>query len=594
MKRIIPNFHKKAKTAFKVINLDFTKISREHISALLTLSALVAMGILALGSKTALPYRWLLIAGVGSVYYMLSRFSCLNRLAALIKHRVAGQVMVIDIVCIGAILFCGVALLGEVVLDAARPITGDHSEHYFKVWLLNKKITEYGRVFGWSNRWFLGFPYGYDYPVAAHLLIVLFGRLLSHWISLSQTYALFVGCTYLLLPIVVYILGRNLFGYLAGVLAALLMLYDPGDLPAGGYKMAIQSGVWISYTSLSITGIVVLLIISILQRPSFQKTGCLALFCGFAFLYHPFQMLIIPVAAACFGLQFTLQHSRTMDEKVSSCLHLGLALLLGLAIAACWLLPFISASEYVASLGVKWKTLSEVAAGGIEGSLFGRRNWGFAVTLGFLLSLALLFSPKVELRGYALSALVFILFAAAEVRSSIVPDSLMPYAVKIEFGRLTAFSKMVFHIFCGGFAIGALRYLITHYITSSGSICSSGSKKLDLMLSFRVFLGLLIAAPLLIPFWGRLDRALIKKTPPKFVSSDPDFLAKQALVKFLNNLGDDGEFFVLGSTALEKLDYFPICIQSFGLLYIVHTILPEPHFAALSRAGIASHCELQR
>ncbi|MFV8752116.1 hypothetical protein ACNOYE_16335 [Nannocystaceae bacterium ST9] len=125
------------------------------------------------------------------------------------------------------------------------PMSADHTVHLARIAMTGARLVEHGALSGWEPTWFFGFPLGDLYPPLGDLVVIAIRGLSLGLLDWPQAYALGFFAVFALQGLVLVRLGR-LFGLGAwpGVIAALLLLGDPGFTREGGWMYTVQFGVW--------------------------------------------------------------------------------------------------------------------------------------------------------------------------------------------------------------------------------------------------------------------------------------------------------------------------------------------------------------
>ena len=140
----------------------------------------------------------------------------------------------------GLVVATAVTMLFD-VFAGERPVSHDHTVHYFKAFQLHKYFLPEGRLFGWSPRMFAGYPVNYLYPIGADLWVNLCHALGLGLLSFSRAYGLAFVAFFVLLGLSGYRFGRSLGGPHVGVLTGLLLLTDLSDFRLGGWAYTVES-----------------------------------------------------------------------------------------------------------------------------------------------------------------------------------------------------------------------------------------------------------------------------------------------------------------------------------------------------------------
>lgn len=125
------------------------------------------------------------------------------------------------------------------------PMSADHTVHLARIAMTGARLIEHGALSGWEPTWFFGFPLGDLYPPLGDLLVIAIRGLSLGLLDWPQAYALGFYLVFALQGLVLVRLGRLLgLGAWPGVIAALLLLGDPGFTREGGWMYTVQFGVW--------------------------------------------------------------------------------------------------------------------------------------------------------------------------------------------------------------------------------------------------------------------------------------------------------------------------------------------------------------
>ena len=113
----------------------------------------------------------------------------------------------------------------------AIPATGDHMIHLYKGWHMAEHMLPSGRLTGWSNMAFAGYPAGVYYPILGDLLIAATRYVTFGLLSWERTYALAFLFLLIAMPLSVYAVTRRATGQMGSLAAAVLSLGDVGGWP---------------------------------------------------------------------------------------------------------------------------------------------------------------------------------------------------------------------------------------------------------------------------------------------------------------------------------------------------------------------------
>ena len=112
-----------------------------------------------------------------------------------------------DAACIAFVCFIATVMMWDMVAGQ-RPVSHDHTVHYFKAWQLHHDLLPHGKLYGWSNRMFAGYPANYLYPPGADLWVNAVHALFLGAMSFSQAYAIAFWFFHVFSGLAVYRFGR--------------------------------------------------------------------------------------------------------------------------------------------------------------------------------------------------------------------------------------------------------------------------------------------------------------------------------------------------------------------------------------------------
>lgn len=285
-----------------------------------------------------------------------------------------------------------VTLLGFFVLwptpAGVMPLSADHTVHLARTSMWADQLAQ-GNLRGWSSAWFFGTPIGELYPVLGDALIIGIRWLSLGFISWPTAYAIGFTIVFLSQGWVLVRAGKVMgWGPLPGLVAAALVLVDVGAYREGGWIYTVFYGVWPQSlaTSLSWWGIAELCRAC---TPSNDNTARRAmvtagLAMGAALLAHPVSMLVLAVAGPTVVLTLGVGTKKRLRHATVHGLFAGV---LGLAIAAWWIVPMLGSRGWMASYGWLWLPFEVMFERVLEG------HWcqsmpsavGYCVTAGLLL-----------------------------------------------------------------------------------------------------------------------------------------------------------------------------------------------------------------
>ena len=295
-------------------------------------------------------------------------------------------------------LLCGSALLALTFVmmlpfsTGDRPVSYDHTIHYAKAWQLWQQLAQ-GRLWGWADHWLGGYPVGFNYPLGGDIWVNLVYLALLGFCDLSQAYGVALFLLYFLMALSIYLLGARCLNRGVGLLAALLLVLEQGAITIGGWTWIVQWGVWPCALSVALS----LLALSRFERlrvpgPDANRAMVsLALLVCAAVLCHPLQLihlgLMVPLCMVLYLL------GAPPRAALGACLRLGGAALVGLGLAAWWLVPFVSAGQDQVRESLLWQSWEQMGRNLARGQVI-PQLWIYVTALGALGSLALVVTNR--------------------------------------------------------------------------------------------------------------------------------------------------------------------------------------------------------
>ena len=329
--------------------------------SVLSVLSLTVGAVLIFGGSLLFPLGMAFIAG--GVFVLAYRT---QSVFAPVIARARGVTWLPDVLCVVLLIALALVMLGNVAAGD-RPISFDHTVHYFQAWLLKERFWNDGWFF-WSNQWFAGYPVNYTYPVGAYLWIVL-----VHWLTLGLltfggAYAVAFWLFFVLHGFSVYFLGKLAFNRVVGLVAAVLYLVDRGASSAGGWFWIVDIGTWPIAFSIAFSTMATALLARIFEGGTRRDVVWCAVLIGLALLSHPLQLVYVPIlCATAFGLStFVVSWTRLRTSAPYAAAAVGFGLLIG----ALWYLPFLAYSDYSRAYGWQWHSLDQIGANIYQGTLF--------------------------------------------------------------------------------------------------------------------------------------------------------------------------------------------------------------------------------
>lgn len=299
--------------------------------------------------------------------------------------------------------------------------------------------------------WFFGEPVGDLYPPGQDLWVVFWRALTLGQLSWNQTYGLAFVSYYALSAVVLYEFGRRHLSRAAGLVAALCWLLDPGGWEEGGWSYLVFYGVWGQSLGMALYLAGLSRTLTYMERGERRHLGAAGLLFGVGHLCHPTNLLL---AALTLPALILLGGKAGPEEGRRAALTTGL----GLAVGACFWLPFLGRDGYTMNIGFLGADPRDVLLWTLEGHPF--VNWlpgmGYLALLGTGLLLA-----RRHGEGPVLAVLFLGLLAtAAGVLTHLLHlHELLPNLSRINFGRVSIAAKSFAFLMVGHGAATSLAWL---------------------------------------------------------------------------------------------------------------------------------------
>ncbi len=368
------------------------------LAALLALSSLLLRG--------SLPSRWaaaaVLILAVPAAWRGFR-----SRAATALDSRIPRWRRLAD--SFGPYLLAAAAVLvslGPVALGQ-MPISQDHANHYFFTEILAHDMLAEGRLFGWTDRLGLGYPFGDIHYTLCYLVTALPHLLSVGLIGLQASYAFGICAAWLLSALAVVALARRLgAGPWAAALAGAINAFDVGGDREGGWTYSMFHGVWPQQLSTAVWVLAILALWRLSERPDTRRLSLAALLAGVSVWIHPMSAVALLVGGTLL-LAVRLLHRAPGEEAEAArrTLSLGSALLAGALIALFWAGRMMLGSDQMWTGIVIWKQLEQLALDALTTGLFDHQ-------LVVVSGLALVGAAVVFRRRSAFGILVLLLGAA--------------------------------------------------------------------------------------------------------------------------------------------------------------------------------------
>jgi hypothetical protein len=316
----------------------------------------------------------------------------------------------------GCVLFiCALAsTMLRPVFHGDWPIGHDHPVHIFRIWQLRETLLHHSLVpWTWSHRWFAGYPQNVIYPVGADLFVLAIQVLSLGTLSLGHAYGIAFLLFYFLYGYATFFfIRRAVQSRIAGLIAALFLMTDPGSNDIGGWFWIVDVGVWTSALGMVPALIGTVRMADLLENPQPRTAAAVGLCLGLALLCHQLHLIYFAIAVPLLCLCRYLSDAETDWRRALPLLSMGLAS--GALIAGFWLVPYFAAVPYAAEVGGRGTDLTQIGDALAGGTLFSRMH-PLAAAFGLVGAICLLRAR----RPLALFVTLFIFIAIAGSSSSV-------------------------------------------------------------------------------------------------------------------------------------------------------------------------------
>ena len=443
--------------------------------------------------------------------------------------------LLLDVLYSGVLVWVASIMMRDLIVGV-RPISHDHTVHYFKAWQLHEQLLP--RIHGFSHRWFAGYPVNYLYPVGTDLFVNLVYYLGFGAMSFARAYGVAFWLFHVFTGLAGYRLGRALGGPHVGLLTGFLVVTDLSAFRFGGWAYTIEYGVWPQALCLVFALLATVRVPQIFSPEtatanaspdgthagrSLQPIGWFALWMGAAIVTHPIQLIylgLLFVASVLAGL--FAPEVRTARGTV----RLLLAYALSVMVAAVWLLPSVTSNKQIIAMGVWWDSTYELGKGLITLDAF-PGTIGYVLAFGCLAGVLLLRS-----RGFMALLVAFMaLLVPAVCNSSFIDELHLPQLSasfgKIQWLRTATMAKPFWFAMAGMLAVQVVSKARAVLEKSPGS--GSGSWAREALFA-------MVVAQLTLPFAVQACQAFFTSNIAKTLNTETDRALDQdraALVDWL-------------------------------------------------------------
>jgi hypothetical protein len=337
------------------------------------------------------------------------------------------------------------------LLTWAVPATGDHMIHMYKGWLMAEHLLPSGRISGWSNMAFAGYPAGVYYPVLGDLAITLTRFVTLGLLTFERTYAIWFLFLVVLIPLSVYAMARRCAGPIGALAAGVLCAIDVGGWPQGGHVSTFHWAVWPFILGLTLSMFAVLAADRAILRPIRERPGRFLVFVlllALAVLAHPISSFFLGISAPLYVVLLAFWKRAEVGPWLVI-RRAVIAAVIGALLAAFWIVPWITTGREwtlgwpAVGFGGMWLSLPKMAEAISQNQLFYKLFWATWI-LGAV-GIPLAYSTKRRWPFYiATLFIVTFLFVGA---CNALGDGLIARKVQIE--RMAAFMKFAWFVLAG-------------------------------------------------------------------------------------------------------------------------------------------------
>lgn len=437
-----------------------------------------------------------------------------------------------------AIFIAFLTLAAVIMPEAAlgdRPIDHDHTVHYTKAWRLQHHFLSQGRLIGWSEQWFAGYPAQYLYPIGADLWVVLINVFTLGLLGFSGAYGVGVYLFWALQGWAVYLFSRAGFSRTTGVLAGMLLMSDTGTFRFGGWVYSMKWAVWPQLFATALAMIALSKLPEIARRGHTWQIGFFSLFAGLALISHPAMLLFLACAAISAILALWL--SPSIKERLSGLVQIGFGFGLAGLIGAMWLLPFLSVRKSSTPYGMQWNTAESMGIQLYSLDIF-PGTWAPIVALGLLGLISVLASRRFSHTFVGLFTIILLTASSSTFLSQLHLTDLLDSLTFVQFQRFSMMVKPLWYLLAAYSAVGALSHANTWLKSNrdddkadeTTAETPSSWREHGLSLSARLLLIMTLCAPVIFHFgytWSKqhLARELTEASTRPYKADRASFIA---------------------------------------------------------------------
>jgi len=354
---------------------------------------------------------------------------------------------------LGFIVYVGAVMMAD-LWHGERPVSYDHTVHYYKAWQLHQHLLPEGNLYGWSHRMFAGYPVNYLYPFGTDLWVNLVHAAGFGLLSFSRAYGLAFALMHVFTGVAGYRFGRVLGGPHVGVITGLLLLTDLSEFRHGGWAYTVVYGVWPQALSLVLVLLGLCHLPAIFEQRRLAPIGAFGFWIGLSILTHPMVLVFLGMLAAVCAIAAVFADG---VKAATGLARLALAYVVALLVACAWLMPFMATRSQTMPMGVWWDSTYEMGRGLLElTALPGTRGYVLAFALCALL--LLLRTRRFTHLFVALTAIAIPVVSSSTFIDEFRLPMLSEAFTKVQFLRMSTMVKPFWFALAAYFAVALLRH----------------------------------------------------------------------------------------------------------------------------------------
>lgn len=265
------------------------------------------------------------------------------------------------------LLVAGVCWLLWPLLLGRMPYSHDHSAHLTRAWIFVDRMLGEGRLTGWTDIWFAGFPSGDDYPLGGDLLVSSVYLLTFGALGWKASYAIAYLISHAAWVLAPYALARVHFDRTTALLAGLFTLIDAGATRQWGWQFAVEIGVWPQSFAIGFVLYYFAALEGLIRRGRRRDWVLTAGTLGFSLIAHPFSVIWVGLGLPAFLVARTLLGEGRRGPMFTRTFA---ATALGIALSAFWLVPFVANTEWFQRGADLWLDLDAIAGRMVTGTVY--------------------------------------------------------------------------------------------------------------------------------------------------------------------------------------------------------------------------------